>query len=394
MILIDLQRFLGLFTKPEAATCTSCGTTAPTISKALGVCRSCILEGSAGALNTVAANRRKHRGRFSLPSEIPRQEHAQKGDVRKCKGCVNACEIVEGGNGFCGLRAVRSGRLEMLAGTPRGAMVEWYFDPLPTNCVADFVCPGGTGAGYPTYSHTKGTPEHGHSNMAVFYEACTFDCTFCQNWHFRKVQPEEGKLHTSADLARAALTNNTSCICYFGGDPTPQITHSLKAGRLARELKGEDEIMRICWESNGSMPRSLARAIGELALESGGCIKFDLKVKDQNLHQALCGTSNKNTFYNFKMLWDRFGTERPEPPILIASTLLVPGYVGAHEVREISEFLAELDTSIPYALLAFHPDFNMPDMGTTTRKSAMECKQAAQDAGLSRVKIGNLHLLA
>lgn len=388
------------FGRAEDATCYVCGTTAPQVSRELGVCRNCIINQPGTALPEVLARRKKLRGRFDLPPAIPRQESlagaARDGEppaVKTCKGCVNACEIAEGGRGFCGLRAVRSGRLEVLAGTHRGALVDWYYDPLPTNCVADFVCAGGTGAGYPKYSHSSGSAEHGHKNMAVFYQACSFDCSFCQNWHFRKARPASDETFDADSLAGATQEQNTSCICYFGGDPTPQLTHSLKAGKLARELAGKDEILRICWESNGSMPWALARAAGELALESGGCIKFDLKVKDPQLHQALCGTSNKNTFENFEKLWDTFGNERADPPILIASTLMVPGYIEVEDVKAVSEFLAELDPTIPYALLAFHPDFNMLDMGTTTRKTALECQAAAKKAGLTRVKLGNMHLV-
>ena len=50
------------------------------------------------------------------------------------------------------------------------------------------------------------------------------------------------------------------------------------------------------------------------------------------------------------------GLLRPEPPFLIASTLLVPGYIDA-------------------------------------RKQAEECFEAARQAGLKHVRAGNLHLL-
>jgi len=61
--------------------------------------------------------------------------------------------------------------------------LSWYHDPLPTNCVGDWVCAGGTGAGFPEYAHSPG-PEHGYSNLAVFFHACSFNCLYCQNWTF------------------------------------------------------------------------------------------------------------------------------------------------------------------------------------------------------------------
>jgi pyruvate formate lyase activating enzyme len=74
--------------------------------------------------------------------------------------------------------------------------------------------------------------------------------------------------------------------------------------------------------------------------------------------------------------------------------LLVPGYVAADQVRQIACFIAELDPTIPYALLAFHPAFEMSDLPTTSRQQALDCLATAQAAGLHRVRLGNVHLLA
>ena len=84
---------------------------------------------------------------------------------------------------------------------------------------------------------------------------------------------------------------------------------------------------------------------------------------------------------------------RPDPPLLIASTLLVPGYIDSEEVSKIAGFLANLDKDIPYALLGFHPQFYMTDLPVTSRRHAEECEVAARRAGLHNVRIGNVHLL-
>jgi pyruvate formate lyase activating enzyme len=138
-------------------------------------------------------------------------------------------------------------------------------------------------------------------------------------------------------------------------------------------------------------PASLKQA-AKLSLDSGGCIKFDLKTWNEKLHIALCGVSNKRTLENFSLLAD-YAKRRPEPPFLIASTLLVPGYIDEQEVSNIARFIASLDQNMPYALLAFHPDFLMTDLPTTSLQHAERCLTAAKDAGLRRVRLGNIHLL-
>lgn len=128
-------------------------------------------------------------------------------------------------------------------------------------------------------------------------------------------------------------------------------------------------------------------------METGGTIKFDLKAWSRGLHEALCGVSNEQTLSNFRILAERAG-ERPEPPLAAASTLLVPGYVDASEVGAIARYIAKINPDVPYSLLAFHPDYAMSDLPTTSRRQAEECLEAALDAGLTRVRIGNAHLLS
>ena len=132
--------------------------------------------------------------------------------------------------------------------------------------------------------------------------------------------------------------------------------------------------------------------MGELSLRSGGCIKFDLKAWDDGLHHALCGVTNQKTLENFKTL-SQWIPKSPEPPFLIASTLLVPGYVDEYEVSAIAGYIAGLNPNIPYSLLAFHPHFYLQDLPTTSRTHALRCKELAERAGLRRVHIGNVHLL-
>jgi pyruvate formate lyase activating enzyme len=160
---------------------------------------------------------------------------------------------------------------------------------------------------------------------------------------------------------------------------------------VARNQK-KGEILRICWETNGSMNPNLLDQMMELAVCSGGCVKFDLKAWDKNLHVALTGVENQRTIDNFTRAAAHI-SRRSQPPVLIANTLLVSGYIDAEEVAAIARFIASLDPNIPYSLLAFHAQFYMSDLPMTSRILADRCCQAAKDAGLKNVRIGNVHLL-
>jgi pyruvate formate lyase activating enzyme len=362
-------------------TCQNCNETSVTISDEIGFCADCIRADFDNIRPQLKKIHDHSREIYGLPEEPP-----QASEGIPCPLCVRECRIPEGRTGYCGVRKCENGKLT--GGTPKDGNLYYYYDPLPTNCVADFVCPAGTGCGYPRYANVKG-PEHGYKNLAVFYHACSFNCLYCQNHHYKNETFSSMKIKAK-ELALAA-DDTTSCICFFGGDPTPQILHAIETSKLARKNAG-NRILRICWETNGAVREPFLTEMANLSLDSGGCIKFDLKAWHEGLHLALCDGTNRHTQENFKKLADWI-EKRPDPPFLIASTLLVPGYIDETEVSALAKFIADLNPDIPYNLLAFHPHFYMNDLPTTSRTHALRCLTAARDAGLRRVHIGNLHLL-
>lgn len=361
--------------------CKICNLSYEYISREIGVCLRCIKSKPEEALRVAFEAHRRSRIAFGLPVEPPRSK-----DGISCNLCVNECFIPEGGMGYCGVRYNKGGKPEGVSSEE--GKLSWYHDPLPTNCVGDWVCPGGTGIGYPKYAYSKGA-EYGFYNLAVFFQACSFNCLFCQNWHFKRGTLKPSTVSVSKLVS--AVSKSTSCICYFGGDPTPQMPFVIKASRLALE-KNTDRILRICFETNGCMSEWLLDDILELSLISGGCIKFDLKTWDDNLHKVLTGITNRRTLQNFRKISEYIG-KREIPPLLIASTLLIPGYIDEEEIRAIARFIATLNPDIPYSLLAFYPHFYMSDMPLTKKYDAERFLKVAKEEGLKRVRLGNIHLL-
>ena len=362
--------------------CKSCQKEAPTISGKIGFCAACLRRYWDEIALEIAALHARTRKAFGLPEKAPQSE----GGI-PCRLCHHFCRLKEGEFGYCGVWQNQKGHL--LGPNPQGAFVSWYLDPLPTNCVADFVCPGGTGEGYPRFAHLPG-PERGYANLAVFYEACNFNCLYCQNWHFKLRSPSSPPVPTTKMFAD--LKEHVSCICYFGGDPAPQSPHALSFSRKALRLR-EGKILRICWETNGAENTPIIREMMRLSLNSGGCLKVDLKAFSEPIHQSLCGVSNAMTLKNFKVLV-QMALKRPNPPALVASTLLVPGYVDEEEIEKIASFIASLSRDIPWSLLAFYPTFYLDDLPTTSRRHTEMALSIAKSYGLTRINLGNRHLLS
>ncbi len=337
-------------------TCPICGREA-LVSKALGACYECLRDGH---LEKAELSHKRYRETYGLPPTPPRG-----GEVICCL-CDLRCEIHRGERGFCGLVENRDGRLVRWAGTPDRGLLEWYYDRLPTNCVAAWFCPGSRSRGY---------------NLAVFYGACNLDCLFCQNWMYKELTRRMGPTMSSKELA-SKIRNDVACICFFGGDPSTQVAHAMATARMARRV-------RVCWETNGHFSPEVLKAVADTSIESGGIIKFDLKAWNNNVYKALTGVDLGSVYKNASFLLEKMPKDQ-----FTASTLLIPGYVDEEEVRAIAEFLASFSRDVPYTLLAFHPEHLMSDLPRTSGDQVKRAVKAAREAGLRRVFVGNYWLVS
>ena len=116
--------------RPVANECGLCGRRSRLTSEGPGVCATCLREQPEDALPIAASRHALSRKPFDLPERPPETA----GGV-PCPLCARGCVLGAGERGFCGLREGDGRRLHQLAGTPAGGLLDWYRDPLPTNCV-------------------------------------------------------------------------------------------------------------------------------------------------------------------------------------------------------------------------------------------------------------------
>jgi pyruvate formate lyase activating enzyme len=318
---------------------------------------------------------------YGLPPDPPKSS----GGI-ECNLCSNNCCMGEGEIGYCGLRRNNGGLTSVI--TSDQGLLYYYLDPHITNCCGAWFCPGGTGSGYPMIAKKHG-PEFGYNNLSVFFYGCNFNCLFCQN-SSHKLFDKGTRVDVGEIISYVMDNNSITCICYFGGSPEPQLPFSINLSKRINRAVG-DRVFRFCWEWNGCGNPSLVKEAANLSLVSGGNIKFDLKCFNSDLSFALSGVDNSRSFSNFEMIGEEFYQKR-DVPVLTATTLLVPGYVDSLEVGKVAKFIADVDSSIPYSLLLFHPSYAMSDLPITSFNQTKECYNGAIEF-LDNVNIGNLHML-
>ena len=340
------------------------------VSHSIGVCSECI-RGNSNSTEIAKQTHERLRLRDKLVPTIPSE-----GEI-VCGECGNHCRMSEGEVGYCNIRTVESGKI--INRYSEKSVVSWYFDSLPTNCVADWVCPVIT-------NKELGSVKQRLKNLAVFYGSCNSDCLFCQNTSYRTMMVKGAPLMTAQELADIA-DDNTACVCYFGGDPACNPEHSVKTSKLLNESRH----VTVCYETNGNISKKWLNVIAEVIESTGGTFKFDLKAHTPQIYEALTGVSNTIVLRNFKEL--ATSRRNREGEFLVASILLVPGYIDITEVKKLCAFITENDPTIPTALLGFSPHHAMNDLPRTSMAHAQAALDTAKEEGLENVRIGNLGLL-
>ena len=376
-------------------TCKFCGKKSPTISNILQVCRNCILDSEWEIMRSYLLNIHDQvRKAADLPGFPP---ITPKDNITlNCHLCVNECSLGEQDISYCGLRNIEKDQSGVLPlPTKAQAYIHGYMDANPTNCCNAWFCPAGSSHGYPTFSNQKG-PELETFSYAAFLYGCSFNCLFCQNSSHKSFSKRN--LQNVETLAeKISKEGNISCICYFGGTPECQLPFTINLSELIldkieKEDKDRQRKFRVCWEWNGSGNRDSIEKCMKIAIKTGGNIKFDLKTYHEQLNYALCGVSNKRTLENFRFLAEKYFGTRKGLYEISACTLLVPGYTNKEEVELIAQFVGDIDKSIPFSLLVFHPDYQMRDLPITPKKQVLDCLKTAKKY-LKNVHLGNQFLL-
>ncbi|MBW2072876.1 MAG: radical SAM protein [Deltaproteobacteria bacterium] len=129
---------------------------------------------------------------------------------------------------------------------------------------------------------------------------------------------------------------------------------------------------RVNFDTNGYMTeRSLERV-----LSFATSITYDLKAYDNELCLALTGASAKPILRNAELVGRHAKEKLWEYRILV-----IPG-INEEDIKQLTEFVADIDPSLPVCFLAFRPNFvleNHPGAGSSLME---KCVAVAKASGL------------
>jgi pyruvate formate lyase activating enzyme len=167
-------------------------------------------------------------------------------------------------------------------------------------------------------------------------------------------------------------------ISFTGGDLACQPEFYAQA---AEAIKGLERNLWVLFETNGY---GLTPDTLDLFREAGiDSFWLDIKAHDGGVHRRLTGSSNERVLGLPAMILERGF-------VLEVSSVCIPGWVEADQIGEIAGLLAGVDQDIPYAIIAFLPENKMRDVPSPGFRQMVDAFEAARDAGLRNVRVGNL----
>jgi pyruvate formate lyase activating enzyme len=289
--------------------------------------------------------------------------HTREGDLYeslegnrvRCYACGHCCPISDGFAGVCKVRFNRGGKLLV----PYGYVNALQCDPIEKK---------------PFYHALPGTRA-----LSFGLLGCDLHCGYCQNWltsqALRDVRSSlDVREIDPADMARLALRQGASSVVSTYNEPLITSEWAVTVFREARQAG-----LTTGYVSNGNATPQVLEYLRPWV----DLYKVDLKSFDDRRYRELGG--------RLAPILDSIARIHAMGFWLEVVTLVVPGFNDSPaELEALASFLAGISPDIPWHVTAFHPDYKMSGLGSTSARTLERAAAIGRAAGLRYVYAGNL----
>jgi pyruvate formate lyase activating enzyme len=275
----------------------------------------------------------------------------------KCNLCRHGCTLGPGKKGLCGVRQNQAGLLYSLN---YGKAIAANIDPVEKKPLYHFL--------------------PGSKIFSIGAAGCNFRCDFCQNWQSSQITKGEGGRVVGQDfppaqVVQSALKHECPGIAYTYTEPTVFYEYAKDTAELARK-----QGLKNIFVTNGYQSR---QTIDDMA-QFIDAANVDLKAFNDDYYRQVCGAK-------LEPVLDSICHMHQQGIWLELTTLIVPGQNDdPDELQSLAEFIADLDTNIPWHISRFTPRYKMSDLEATPRKTLEQAAQLGQEAGLNYIYVGNV----
>jgi pyruvate formate lyase activating enzyme len=275
----------------------------------------------------------------------------------KCNLCNHRCTIKDGSYGICGVRQNADGSLFSLV---YDRIVASHIDPIEKKPLFQF---------YP-----------GSTAYSIATVGCNFTCKHCQNSDISQLPREKkgyivGEKMGPEEIVREAHSSGCKSIAYTYTEPTIFFELAYETAQRAH-----DKGIKNIFVSNGYMT---PEALEEISPYLDG-INIDLKSFTEKFYKEICGGRLEPVLDNIKL------AKKLEIWVEV-TTLIIPTLNDSQdELRQIAEFLRDVDSNIPWHISQFYPTHQMINLPRTPVETLHMAREIGIETGLHYVYEGNV----
>ncbi|MFY9661061.1 MAG: AmmeMemoRadiSam system radical SAM enzyme [Terriglobales bacterium] len=273
----------------------------------------------------------------------------------RCYACGHCCPIPDGQPGVCKVRFNRGGTLYV----PWGYVAGVQCDPIEKK---------------PFFHAYPGALAYSFGMLG-----CDLHCSYCQNWVTSQAlrDPDAIAPPLAADpegLVKDALAQGAKVVVSTYNEPLITSEWAVAVFRQARQAG-----LQTAFVSNGNgTPQVLEYLHPWIDL-----YKVDLKSFDDRHYRELGG--------RLQPILDTIRSLHRMGIWIEIVTLLIPGFNDSdEELRQLTEFLADVSPDIPWHVTAFHQDYKMTSPADTRPEDLLRAAAIGRESGLRYIYAGNL----
>ncbi len=271
----------------------------------------------------------------------------------KCLLCRHHCVLKESQIGVCGVNVNEKGKLKNLVYAHPSSI---NIDPIEKK---------------PLFHFLPNTPVLSFGTVG-----CNFKCPFCQNWQIAHTNHINKSVFVSPqEMVDLALKYNCNSIAYTYNEPSVFYPYARDVGILAKQKGLKNVFVTNGFES--------IYEIEDMKNWVNAC-NIDIKSFNSKYYKKVLKGKLEDVLDTVRKL--------KEAGIwLEITTLIVPADNDSdEELTQIAEFIASVDTNIPWHISRFHPDFKVTNKQPTPMPTMIKAYEIGKTAGLKYVYLGNV----
>lgn len=220
-------------------------------------------------------------------------------------------------------------------------------------------------------------------SYTVFMAGCNFKCLNCQNWTISQYPDNDYKQRGYKEpknlAAECVAALNSSMakvikadrIFFSGGEATIHLPYIERVVLEARKMNPK---IKVNFDTNGYMTENSLERI----LSFTTSITYDIKAYSDEVFLALTGAHAGPVLRNAEYIGKNYKDKLWEFRILV-----IP-LINESEIKLLTEFIANIDTSLPVCFLAFRPNFVLENHPGASRDLMHQCVKIAAKSGLKK----------